>query len=202
MAPMDDGFASLMRAAGVPGGTVAPEVMAEFGTVLRVVIEGLMEVLRARGEIRNEFRLPQTSFKARDNNPLKMAVNADDALHNLLVKRNPAYLGTITAFEDALKDVRHHQLAMLAGMRAAYGFMLQRFDPQALKQQFDARPGRKGFGFGTQGRHWEAFEEYFREITADSDDCFRRLFGDQFARAYEEQIQLLRSARDRGNNQT
>jgi len=201
-APMDDGFASLMRAAGVPSGTVAPEVMAEFGMVLRVVIEGLMEVLRARGEIRSEFRLPQTSFKARDNNPLKMAVNAEDALHNLLVKRNPAYLGTTAAFEDAFKDVRHHQLAMLAGMRAAYGFMLQRFDPTALKQQFDARPGRKGFAFGAQGRHWEAFEEYFREITADSDDCFRRLFGDQFARAYEEQIQLLRSARDRGNNQT
>jgi type VI secretion system FHA domain protein len=176
--------------------------MAEFGQVLRSVIEGLMEVLRARGEIRSEFRLPQTSFKPRDNNPLKLAVNAEDAIHNLLVKRNPAYLGTTAAFDDAFKDVRHHQLAMLAGMRAAYGFMLQRFDPQALKAQFDAKPGRKGFGFGTQGRYWEAFEDYYREMTADSDDCFRRLFGDQFARAYEEQIQLLRSARDRTKNET
>jgi type VI secretion system FHA domain protein len=170
--------------------------------VLRIVIEGLMEVLRARGEIRSEFRLPQTSFKPRDNNPLKMAVNAEDAVHNLLVKRNPAYLGTTAAFDDAFKDVRHHQLAMLAGMRAAYAYMLQRFDPAALKAQFDARPTRKGFGFSTQGKYWEAFEEYYRETTADGDDCFRRLFGDQFARAYEEQIQLLRSARDRTKNQT
>jgi type VI secretion system FHA domain protein len=197
-----DDFANLLRGAGVPGESLAPEVMAEFGQVLRSVIEGLMEVLRARGEIRNEFRLPQTSFKARDNNPLKLAVNAEDAIHNLLVKRNPAYLGTTAAFDDAFKDVRHHQLAMLAGMRAAYAFMLQRFDPQTLKAQFDAKPGRKGFGFGAQGRHWEAFEEYYREMTADSDDCFRRLFGDQFARAYEEQIQLLRAARDRTKNQT
>jgi type VI secretion system FHA domain protein len=197
-----DDFANLLRAAGVPGESVAPEVMAEFGLVLRSVIEGLMEVLRARGEIRNEFRLPQTTFKPRDNNPLKLAVNAEDAIHNLLVKRNPAYLGTTAAFDDAFKDVRHHQLAMLAGMRAAYGFMLQRFDPQALKAQFDAKPGRKGFGFGAQGRYWESFEEFYREMTADSDDCFRRLFGDQFARAYEEQIQLLRAARDRTKNQT
>lgn len=195
-------FVTLLRAAGVPDASVSPQVMAEFGQVLRVVIEGLMEVLRARGEIRSEFRLPQTTFKARDNNPLKMAVNAEDAIHNLLVKRNPAYLGTTAAFDDAFKDVRHHQLAMLAGMRAAYGFMLQRFDPAALKQQFDAKPGRKGFAFGAQGRYWEAFEEFYRETTADSDDCFRRLFGDQFARAYEEQIQLLRSARDRTKNQT
>ena len=197
-----DDFSSLLRGAGVPGEQLAPEVMAEFGQALRSVIEGLMEVLRARGEIRNEFRLPQTSFKPRDNNPLKLAVNAEDAIHNLLVKRNPAYLGTTAAFDDAFNDVRHHQLAMLAGMRAAYSFMLQRFDPQALKVQFDAKPGRKGFGFGTQGRYWEAFEEYYRETTADSDDCFRRLFGDQFARAYEEQIQLLRSARDRTRSQT
>jgi type VI secretion system FHA domain protein len=199
--PGDD-FANLLRGAGVPGENLAPEVMAEFGLVLRSVIEGLMEVLRARGEIRNEFRLPQTTFKPRDNNPLKLAVNAEDAIHNLLVKRNPAYLGTTAAFDDAFKDVRHHQLAMLAGMRAAYGFMLQRFDPQALKAQFDAKPGRKGFGFGGQGRYWESFEEFYREVTADSDDCFRRLFGDQFARAYEEQIQLLRAARDRTKNQT
>jgi type VI secretion system FHA domain protein len=190
-------FGSLLRAAGVPGGQVAPEVMAEFGEVLRVVVEGLMEVLRARGEIRNEFRLPQTTFKVRDNNPLKMAVNAEDAVHNLLVKRNPAYLGTTAAFEDAFQDVRHHQLAMLAGMRAAYAFMLKRFDPAALKAQFDAKPGRKGFGFSAQARYWESFEEYYREATADADDCFRRLFGDQFARAYEEQIQLLRSSQDR-----
>jgi type VI secretion system FHA domain protein len=195
-------FGALLRAAGVPGDQVSPEVMAEFGQVLRVVIEGLMEVLRARGEIRNEFRLPQTTFKARDNNPLKMAVNAEDAVHNLLVKRNPAYLGTSAAFDDAFQDVRHHQLAMLAGMRAAYGFMLKRFDPAALKAQFDSKPGRKGFGFSSQARYWEAFEEYYREATADADDCFRRLFGDQFARAYEEQVQLLRSSRDSTRRET
>jgi len=191
----DADFASLLRGAGVPADAISPEVMNEFGQVLRSVIEGLMEVLRARSEIRNEFRLPQTTFKTRDNNPLKMAVNAEDAIHNLLLKRNPAYLGTTAAFDDAFKDVRHHQLAMLAGMRAAFEFMLQRFDPRTLKAQFDAKPGRRSLGFGTQGRYWEAFEEYYKEATADADDCFRRMFGDQFARAYEEQIQRLRSGR-------
>ena len=172
------------------------------GTIHYLSFAAQNQNFAARDKIKEEFRIRQTTFKAADNNPLKFSANAEDAIHNLLVKRNPAYLGTTAAFDDAFKDVRHHQLAMLAGMRAAYGFMLQRFDPQALKAQFDAKPGRKGFGFGTQGRYWEAFEHYYREMTADSDDCFRRLFGDQFARAYEEQIQLLRSARDRTKNET
>jgi len=183
----------LLRGAGLPEGSMSPEVAAQLGQVLRVVVDGLMEVLRARGEIKNEFRLQQTTFKPRENNPLKFSANVEDALHNLLVKRNEAYLDTPSAFEDAFADVRAHQLAMLAGMRAAFGFMLERFSPQALRTQFDAKPGRKvSLSFGSGGRYWESFEEFYKELTADDDDCFRRLFGDQFARSYEEQLKRLR----------
>jgi type VI secretion system protein ImpI len=186
-------LAMLLRGAGLPEGSLSPEVATQLGQVLRVVVEGLMEVLRARGEIKNEFRLQQTTFKPRENNPLKFSANVEDALHNLLVKRNEAYLDTPSAFEDAFADVRAHQLAMLAGMRAAFGFMLERFSPQALRAQFDAKPGRKvSLSFGSGGRYWESFEEFYKELTADDDDCFRQLFGDQFARSYEEQLKRLR----------
>jgi type VI secretion system protein ImpI len=174
--------------------SIDPQVAAQLGQVLRTVVEGLMEVLRARGEIKGEFRLQQTTFKPRENNPLKFSANVEDALHNLLVKRNAAYLSTPAAFEDAFADVRSHQVAMLAGMRAAFDYMLTRFDPAALAAQFDARPGRKlSLGLGSGGRHWDSFGEYYKEMTRDRDDCFRRLFGDQFARAYEEQLQRLRA---------
>ena len=188
-------FAELLRGAGLQEQALSPEVLAQLGQVLRVVVDGLMVVLRARGEIKSEFRLQQTTFKPRENNPLKFSANVEDALHNLLVKRNPAYLDTPAAFEDAFADVRSHQLAMLAGMRAAFEYMLGRFDPQALRAQFDAKPGRKvSLGFGAAGRYWESFEEYYKELTSDADDCFRRLFGDQFARSYEEQLKQLRAS--------
>lgn len=187
-------FDSLLRGAGMPEGSLSPEAMAELGQVLRIVVEGLMEVLRARGEIKNEFRLQQTTFKTRENNPLKFSANVEDALHNLLVKRNPAYLDAPAAFADAFADVRAHQMAILAGMRAAFDYMLGRFSPEALRAQFDARPGRKAsLGFGAAGRNWESFEEFHKELTADADDCFRRLFGDQFARSYEEQLKRMQA---------
>jgi len=188
----------LLRGAGVSDASLSPEVAAQLGQVLRVVVEGLMEVLRARGEIKSEFRLQQTTFKPRENNPLKFSANVEDALHNLLVKRNEAYLDTPSAFEDAFADVRAHQLAMLAGMRAAFDHMLGRFSPEALRAQFDAKPGRKvSLGFGSGGRYWENFEEFYKELTADRDDCFRRLFGDQFAQSYEEQLKRLRVLKGR-----
>lgn len=187
-------FRAMLRGAGLDVESVDPQIVAQLGQVLRIVVDGLMEVLRARGEIKGEFRLQQTTFKPRENNPLKFSANVEDALHNLLVKRNAAYLDTPAAFEDAFVDVRHHQVAMLAGMRAAFDFMLTRFDPEALARQFDARPGRKlSIGLGAGSRHWDSFGEYYKEMTRDADDCFRRLFGDQFARAYEEQLQRLRA---------
>ena len=63
-----------------------------------------------------------TQFRAADNNPLKFSANVDDALHNLLVKRNAAYLEPVEAFEDAFDDLRDHQIAMLA----ACGWRLNR----------------------------------------------------------------------------
>jgi len=187
-------FRAMLRGAGLDVDTVDPQIVAQMGQVLRIVVDGVMEVLRARGEIKGEFRLQQTTFKPRENNPLKFSANVEDALHNLLVKRNAAYLDTPAAFEDAFVDVRHHQVAMLAGMRAAFDYMLTRFDPEALARQFEARPGRKiSIGLGAGGRHWDSFGEYYKEMTRDADDCFRRLFGDQFARAYEEQLQRLRA---------
>jgi type VI secretion system FHA domain protein len=194
---------SLLRGAGLPDAALSPEVAAQLGQVLREVVEGLMEVLRARGEIKNEFRLQQTAFKPRENNPLKFSADAEEVLHKLLVKRNPAYLDTPSAFKDAFDDVRAHQVAMLAGMRAAFGFMLKRFSPPALRAQFDAKPGRKiPLGVGSAGRYWESFEEFYKELTADDEDCFRRLFGDQFARSYEEELKHHRLLKRRNERRT
>jgi type VI secretion system FHA domain protein len=186
----------LLAGAGIDAQVLTPEVEATLGAILRVVIEGLMEVLRARTEIKNEFRLQQTSFKPRENNPLKFSANVEDALHNLLVKRNPAYLPAVEAFQDAFEDVRLHQVAMLAGVREAYDAMLQEFEPSQLEQKFEGGTRRSGLlGMGGRHKNWELYSQRYQELTRDADDAFRRLFGEEFGRAYEKQLQRLKAAR-------
>jgi len=153
-----------------------------------------MDVLRARERIKDEFRMRVTTFKAADNNPLKFSANIEDALHNLLVKRNAAYLGPVEAFEDAFADVRNHQMAMLAGVRLAYEAMLAHFSPERLQAEFD-RQGKKGVFLGAAGRkYWDLYCDQFRDRVRDADSCFRDLFGDEFAKAYEEQLSRLRDS--------
>jgi type VI secretion system FHA domain protein len=152
-----------------------------------------MDVMRSRQQIKDEFRMRMTRFRTAENNPLKFSANVDDALHNLLVKRNPAYLAPVEAFEDAFADLRNHQLAMLAGMRMAFESMLAEFDPDRLQEEFDRRLN-KGL-VPAKLRYWDLYRERGQDIVKDPEASFRKLFGDEFARAYEEQLKELKANR-------
>src|SRR6185295_6007138 len=156
-------------------------------------VEGVMDVLRARQQIKDEFRMRLTQFKAADNNPLKFSANVDDALHNLLVKRNAAFLGPVESFEDAFDDVRNHQMAMLEGVRVAFEAMLGQFDPDRLQEEFD-RQLKKGalLSVPAKLRYWDLFREKRDEIAKDPETSFRELFGEEFAKEYEEHLRRLK----------
>lgn len=170
----------------------APAASSELDAIFRIVVDGVMDVLRARAEIKNTFRLPMTVIQKSENNPLKFAMGVDDALQKVLAPANPAFLSGTAAFEDAFDDIRCHQMAMLAGVRAGFESLLRHFDPERFEQEADAA-GRHAFG--GKGRYWERFREHYTSLASDPDECFRRLFGDEFARAYEEQLARLKSAR-------
>jgi type VI secretion system FHA domain protein len=186
-------FAALLAAAGLEGVPVTPELAASFGSILKAVVDGLRDVLRAREELKDQFRLRITGYAARENNPIKFAANTEDALHNLLVRHNSAYLEPVAAFEAAFEDLRVHQMAMLAGMRAGYAAMLGTFDPDALEQKFERHAKRGGLlGGATKQRYWELYRDVFKDMAGDADDSFRTLFGTAFAEGYDEQVRLLK----------
>jgi len=184
-----DAVTRILQGAGLDPADVTPELAQTFGQIIRVIVSGVMDVLQSRQQIKDEFRMRTTRLRPVENNPLKFSANVDDALHNLLAKRNPAYLGPVTAFEDAFADLRKHQLAMLTGIRVAFEAMLAEFDPDRLQEQFD-RQLSKGL-VPAKLRYWDLFRERHGEIARDPQASFHRLFGEEFARAYEEQLQQL-----------
>lgn len=166
---------------------------ANVDEIFRVVVDGVMDVLRARAEIKNTFRLPVTIIQRSENNPLKFAPNPEEALQKIMAPSNGAFMSGTAAFEDAFDDIRCHQMAMLAGVRAAFESLLQHFNPDRFEQEADG--GSKRSAFAGKGKYWERYREHFESLNKDPDECFRRLFGDEFARAYEEQLSRLKSAR-------
>ncbi len=185
---------ALLAAAGIEGLEPTSEAAQVLGEVLRTSVAGVMEVLRARERMKDELRMRGTTFKVANNNPLKFSANVDDAFHNLLVKRNPAYLPPAAAFEDAYRDVRDHQTAILMAMRLAFEAMLSHFDPARLQEDFD-RHLKKGsiLGVPAKLRYWDLFRERYGDMVKDADASFRSLFGEEFAKAYEEQLARLKA---------
>lgn len=183
----------LLAAAGIEGVEPSSDLARTCGAVLRVVVDGMMEMLRSRERMRQELRVRSTVFKAADNNPLKFSANAGDAFHNLLVKRNPAYLAPPEAFEEAMHDLRDHQAAVLGALRLAFETLLAQFDPQRLQQEFERQKKGSILGLPGRPRHWELYCEKYGEWLQDADATYRNLFGEAFAKAYEEQLERLKA---------
>jgi type VI secretion system protein ImpI len=187
--PVRPAHASPVAPAPGPGGAALPP---DVDQIFRIVVDGVMDVLRARAEIKNTFRLPVTIIQRSENNPLKFAPNPDEALQKIMAPSNGAFMSGTAAFEDAFDDIRCHQMAMLAGVRAAFESLLVHFSPDRFEQETD---GSKRSAFAGKGKYWDKYREHFDGLSRDPDECFRRLFGDEFARAYEEQLSRLKSAR-------
>jgi type VI secretion system FHA domain protein len=185
----------LLEAAGIDPATVDERTMAALGEILKVVVDGLMDVLRARAAIKNQFRVPMTTLKPLENNPLKFSASANDALFNLFGRRNSTFVEPVEAFREAFDDLKAHQMAMMAGMRAAFSALLDKFDPDRLQEGFDKGLKRVAIlDVINRTKYWDLYREMHEEF-GDDDATFRRLFGDDFAQAYEEQMQRLTALR-------
>jgi type VI secretion system FHA domain protein len=202
--PVESGPASgaldlgeLLAGAGLQGRSITPEMARQLGQILRVVVAGVLDVLHARQQTKDAFRIRGTVIRSKGNNPLKHSADVNDALFNLFVKGGAGYLGPVEAFEDAFADVRNHQLAMLEGIRAAFGAMLERFDPDRLQEGFDrtSRSRKKGAFDKLKGTpdYWEMYRGWVQGLTRDADGSFRSLFGEVFSEAYEDQLQQLKA---------
>ncbi|MCC5810500.1 MAG: type VI secretion system-associated FHA domain protein TagH [Ectothiorhodospiraceae bacterium] len=189
----DQALRQLLAGAGLDPDQVPADKAEELGRILRVAIRGVMDLLQARMEVKNEFRMSVTLIQARENNPLKFSTSPEDALHNLMVKHNPDYLEPVEAFEAGFQDLRHHQLAMLAGMRSGFFEMLRQFDPEFLEKRFGNGGERSMLGRVTGPRQWDQYKALFADIQRDTEGYFNRLFGEAFVYAYEKQIEELKT---------
>lgn len=138
----------------------------------------------ARAELKNSLRLPVTLIQRTENNPLKFAATADEAVARLLAPPGPGYLAGTAAIDEAMEDIGRHQLALLAGMRAAFEHVFAQFDPARFETDPASHSALRAWG----NRPWKRYAQHYRELLSDPDERFRRLFGEEFARAYEQQL--------------
>ena len=197
-APMQDAVRIFLEGAGMPekalGAEQGEKLLRESGAILRAAVEGLMMLLLARGEMRKEFEAQErTMVAARDNNPLKLMGDPQEAMDFLFdpALRSEGFLAPVQAIADAAEDLRAHELALMAGMRAAILGAVRRFDAQVLEKGFDKSAGGFSFG-GRKANLWEHFLAYQQKLSQEAQEDFNKVFGRDFMAAYEAQLRRLK----------
>lgn len=179
----------------------APEDLARLaGELLRGLTAGTMDVLVARALTKRESHIDMTMIAPRANNPLKFFPDAGSALTQMLGAGLPGYLAPQAAVQGAFDDLKAHELAVIAGMRAALGAVVQRFDPARIEQRL-SEPGRfdRLLPTGRKARMWDRLVDLYGELARDADEDLQRLFGEKFSSAYAQQVDRLRAGQPSPN---
>lgn len=98
--------------------------MSELGTMVRVLLDNVLDLLHMRAEQKQQLRVQQTTFKRTENNPLKFSASSQDAVEALLLKRHPSFLQAEQAINEAFVDIQTHEKALLSGIEAVINELL------------------------------------------------------------------------------
>lgn len=186
---------AVLRGAGLDAATplqLDAAMMERLGALLRAATGGTLELLRSRALAKRSIRAEGTLIAARSNNPLKFTPDAAEAMAMLLAPKGlPGFLAPVQALDNAYDDLRIHQLAMLAGMRAALHDMIARLSPEATEQEEGAARGlAQRFPALREAALWRRHKAAYERMQAELDDVFEATFGREFVKAYEAQAKL------------
>jgi FHA domain-containing protein len=176
----------------LPAGGLTPEFMRLLGQLTHESARGTVDLLVARAALKREVRAEATMIVAKENNPLKFSPTAEVALGHLLGPTVRGFIEPQRALRDAFDDLRAHQLAFLAGMRAALEGLLQRFDPASLEARLTQKSVLSSLlPAARKAQLWSVFQQEYQQIAGELADDFHQVFGREFLRAYEAQLDAL-----------
>jgi type VI secretion system FHA domain protein len=173
------------------------ETIRIVGELLNLTVNGLYQMLEMRAQLKNELRIEdRTMIASRENNPLKHSDSARDALRYLVDVRqhgNKLFLQPAKAIGDAVNDVCAHEMAVMAGTRAALLAALKMFSPEMVEKRIKKSGALDSVMPALhRAKLWESFLAMHGELEKEAEDHFDRLLNQEFARAYAEQGKKLR----------
>jgi type VI secretion system protein len=178
----------LLVACGIDPATLSDAKAAtaaeRAGDVLRIAVDGMLQILGSRSAAKQEFGMQRTAISRGANNALKFVATAEEALQMLLCNDIPGFLPAEDAMRETVTDINAHHLALLSGVRAAFADTLRRLDPAAIEQAVPHHATDAMLPALRKARAWEAFRAKYAELERALAGDGHDIFGSEFARAY------------------
>ncbi len=188
---------AFLHGAGLAGdaiGALTPELMELLGKLLASSLQGTIDLLAQRSLVRKEVDTDVTMVVVRNNNPLKFFPDSQTVLTQMLRKKMPGFMEPLEALDDARRDLRAHQLGVVAGTRAGFDTLLQRFDPQRIEATLPAGGLMDSLIASRRpAAAWDLYKQQYASARGEAADPFK---GASFRSAYEQEA--LRRAAQHG----
>ena len=124
--------------------------------------------------------------------PGQPPLRPEEVMTLLLIRQKDAYMAPVQAVRESFNDIKAHQLAVMAGIQSALNRLLERFDPHNLETRLQQTVFDSILPASRKAKYWDLFTTEYRTIAREAEDDFNQLFGDEFARAYEERLRASR----------
>ena len=186
------------RGLGLPETHASDEQAARrAGEMVRMLIEGVAELLGARADLKRELRAEdRTMLSGRDNNPLKTGLSAADLVKYLFAASpGGGYMPAERAVRESIEELRIHEHATIAASRAAVEGALRDFEPGRLRKQI--APGKSGmFQMLDNARLWEAYQLHYEKQALHMADWLEAVFARHFMPTYARETERLKRLDD------
>ncbi len=160
--------------------------MEAMGARYRMLVDGLLHLLRTRAKEKQDARIAQTIIGNVDVNPLKFAVTTDDAVEALVHHRGQGYLEPDPAITDAFRDLAEHHIKSWNGVQTSLRRMIDKFDPAEFEREMDdASLIETLFAGGRSAKLWQLYAEKYKQMARSAEDRFLGEVGADFRDAYE-----------------
>ncbi len=190
-------LSAFLRGAGLDKATCdwQTEQLHTAGQLLALFANGTVELLSSRSILKREVKADMTVLLDRENNPLKLLPDGSAALRQMFGLPFPGFMTPPGAVEDAFHDLQAHQIAMVAGMRAALNDVLLRFSPERLAARDTPSRYEAFLPVLRKLRLWSRYERLHHETMLAVEDDFSAVFGRSFLRAYDEEVRSYHARR-------
>jgi type VI secretion system protein ImpI len=180
----------IARGAGLPDDALAgrhpAELAEQIGALLRLATENMKQLLDARQQAKRLARSSnQTMIQALNNNPLKFAPSAEDALRIMFGPPTRSYLDAHRAFAQSFDDLKAHQVQTFSAMQHALKLLLGEFDPDVIENALTSDRGLAGVVGSRKARLWDLYVARWQARTQSNQDGMLNAFMDYFAECYD-----------------
>ena len=133
--------------------------------------------------------------QAAGDNPLKSMADPVEVIAFLFDPDRPPIGDTdpVKAFADACSDLRAHQVALLAGMRAGVLSALRSLDPKKIEKEHGLNLG--GLNLTRKSKLWDVSAAHYEKLSREMEEDFNRVFGREILAAYTAQVHKIRGGR-------